>query len=51
MKQIEEVVAHQRAFFLNGNTLDYDVRKEQLQNLKQMLKDNERVIYHALKKI
>ncbi|UJL44781.1 aldehyde dehydrogenase [Virgibacillus sp. NKC19-16] len=50
MKQIEEVVAHQRAFFLNGNTLDYAVRKEQLQKLKEMLKTNERGIYHALKK-
>ncbi|WP_373892711.1 aldehyde dehydrogenase [Virgibacillus natechei] len=50
MKQIEEIVANQRAFFLNGNTLDYEFRKEQLQNMKQMLKNNERGIYHALKK-
>ncbi|GAB3052402.1 aldehyde dehydrogenase [Virgibacillus ainsalahensis] len=50
MKQIDTVVADQRAFFLNGNTLNYSFRKEQLQKLKKMLKEYETDIYHALKK-
>ena len=43
------LVANQRAFFLNGNTMDYSFRKEQLQKLKQMLKNYESEIYQALK--
>lgn len=49
MDQNNTLVANQRAFFLNGNTLDYSFRREQLQKLKQMLKDYEDEIYQALK--
>lgn len=49
MKQPEEIVNDQRAFFLNGNTFDYSTRKEQLKKLKQMLKNYETEIYQALK--
>ncbi|MBP1969679.1 aldehyde dehydrogenase (NAD+) [Virgibacillus natechei] len=50
MEKIETIIANQRAYFLNGNTIDYSVRKEQLQKLRRMLKEHEREIYHALKK-
>ena len=49
MEQIETLVLNQRAYFLNGNTLSYSFRKDQLQKLKQMLRDNETDIYEALK--
>jgi len=50
MENAASLVADQRTFFLNGNTLDYSFRKKQLQKLKDMLKDNEPKIYRALKK-
>lgn len=46
---IPQLVADQRTFFLNGNTMDYSVRKQQLQKVKSMLKENEASIYQALK--
>ncbi|API90476.1 aldehyde dehydrogenase [Virgibacillus pantothenticus] len=49
MTNIAQLVANQRTFFLNGNTMDYTVRKQQLQKLKSMLKENEASIYQALK--
>ncbi|GAA0416436.1 MAG: aldehyde dehydrogenase [Bacillota bacterium] len=49
MSQIESIIADQRAFFLNGNTMNFNSRKEQLQKLKSMLKENEPAIYKALK--
>lgn len=49
MEQIETLVANQRAYFFNGNTLAYSFRRDQLQKLKQMLKENEANIYHVLK--
>jgi len=50
MENAASLVSDQRAFFLNGNTLEYDFRKKQLQKLKNMLKDNEPKIYRALKR-
>lgn len=50
MENAASLVADQRAFFLNGNTMDYEFRKRQLQKLRNMLKDNEPKIYRALKK-
>jgi aldehyde dehydrogenase (NAD+) len=50
MENAASLVADQRAFFLNGNTMEYDFRKKQLQKLKNMLKDNEPKIYRALNK-
>lgn len=50
MENAASLVADQRTFFLNGNTMNYDFRKKQLQKLKSMLKDNEPKIYRALKK-
>ncbi|MBM7598047.1 aldehyde dehydrogenase (NAD+) [Virgibacillus halotolerans] len=49
MEQISSIVANQRAYFMNGNTLSYDFRKDQLLKLKQMLKDFETEVYQALK--
>src|SRR5690625_7506904 len=49
MEQIETLVLNQPAYFLNENTLSYSFRKDQLQKLKQMLRDNETDIYEALK--
>ncbi|MFC4022857.1 aldehyde dehydrogenase [Oceanobacillus longus] len=50
MEYTEAVVDNQRSFFLNGNTVDYQFRKNQLQKLRDMLKDNEGKIYRALKR-
>src|SRR4051812_3605372 len=49
LDQTKEIFTDQQAYFLNGNTVDYEFRKKQLENLKQMLKDNETKIYLALK--
>ncbi|CDQ39728.1 MULTISPECIES: aldehyde dehydrogenase [Virgibacillus] len=49
MTQVSSIISNQRAFFLNGNTMDYTIRKEQLQKLKQMLKENEAAVYQALR--
>src|SRR5699024_8786512 len=49
MEQTKVLVANQRAYFSNGNTLSYSFRRDQLQKLKEMLKENETNIYHALK--
>ncbi|RDW19133.1 aldehyde dehydrogenase family protein [Oceanobacillus arenosus] len=49
LDQIKETFTNQQAYFLNGNTVDYEFRKKQLETLKQMLKDNETKIYLSLK--
>ncbi|MFA1821605.1 aldehyde dehydrogenase [Virgibacillus oceani] len=49
MEEVETLVNNQRSFFLNGNTIEYSVRKEKLQSLKKMLKKYETDIYDALK--
>ncbi|MFC3038997.1 aldehyde dehydrogenase [Virgibacillus xinjiangensis] len=49
MNSLESIVADQRTYFQHGNTLGYEIRKEQLQKLKQMLKEFESEIYQALK--
>ncbi|WP_156290859.1 aldehyde dehydrogenase [Oceanobacillus salinisoli] len=50
METTEKAVSNVRAYFLNGNTVSYEFRKKQLENLKQMLKKNESQIYRALKR-
>ncbi|WP_100010726.1 aldehyde dehydrogenase [Lentibacillus sediminis] len=50
MKDISSIFADQRAFFLHGNTMTYSFRKEQLQKLRDMLKNNENAVYQALKR-
>lgn len=50
MDYTETIVTDQRSFFLNGNTVDYEFRKNQLHKLKDMLKNNENRIYRALKR-
>lgn len=49
MERIHNLVENQRTFFMNGNTIDYEYRKENLKKLKKMLKDYESEIYYALK--
>lgn len=49
MEEMETLVNNQRSFFLNGNTIEYSIRKEKLQLLKEMLKSYETDIYDALK--
>jgi aldehyde dehydrogenase (NAD+) len=49
MHTLRELVENQRTFFIHGNTLEYDFRKDTLKKLKKMLKDNESEIYYALK--
>jgi aldehyde dehydrogenase (NAD+) len=49
MVDMERLVNDQRSFFMNGNTIEYGVRKEKLQLLKKMLKKYETDIYDALK--
>ncbi|MHA6251035.1 aldehyde dehydrogenase [Oceanobacillus sp. CAU 1775] len=49
MNNIHELVKDQQTFFLHGNTMEYEYRKENLQKLKQMIKANESEIYYALK--
>jgi len=50
MEYIQTILSNQRAFFLNGNTVDYEFRKSQLEKLKKVLKDNENKIFRALKR-
>lgn len=50
MEYIETIVNNQRAFFQNGNTVDYTFRKDRLEKLREMLKKHESKIYMALKK-
>lgn len=45
---MKQVIANQKSFFLEGNTISYAFRKEQLDRLKQMLLSNESAIYEAL---
>lgn len=49
MAYIKEIVSNQRAFFQNGNTVEYEARKKQLIKLREMLKNNEEKVYSALK--
>jgi aldehyde dehydrogenase (NAD+) len=49
MEELETLVNNQRSFFMNGNTIEYSIRKEKLQSLKKMLKNYETDIYDALK--
>lgn len=49
MEQYSSMIANQRTFFKNGNTLEFNFRKKQLQELKDMLKNYEGAIYQALK--
>ncbi|GAB3791553.1 aldehyde dehydrogenase [Virgibacillus kimchii] len=49
MEEMEKLVNNQRSFFMNGNTIEYSIRKEKLQLLKKMLKSYETDIYDALK--
>ena len=49
MDRIKELVENQRTYFIYGNTVDYEFRKENLKKLKNMLKENESEIYYALK--
>lgn len=49
MNNIKEIVENQRTFFIRGNTIDYEYRRENLKKLKAMLKENESEIYFALK--
>lgn len=49
MDRIEELIENQRTYFIYGNTVDYEFRKENLKKLKNMLKENESEIYYALK--
>lgn len=44
-----KVLLSQRTYFFSQQTKDYSFRKKQLKRLKQMLKQNEKAIYHALK--
>ena len=46
----EIIISNARTYFLNGNTVTYEFRKKQLENLKKMLKNNEANIYQALKR-
>lgn len=48
MTDIANIIRAQREFF-NQKTLNYDFRIKQLEKLKQMLKDYEDDIYHALR--
>lgn len=50
IEQIPTLFQNQKVFFRNGKTLDYKFRKDQLQQLKQMLQKHESEIYMALKK-
>lgn len=47
-KQIKEIVAKQRKFFSNGNTLSVDFRIEMLTKLKKAIKIHEHIIANAL---
>lgn len=49
MINIQQLVANQRDFFLNEQTLDYRFRIDQLRKLRNMLEKYERNIYQALK--
>ncbi|MCF3941705.1 aldehyde dehydrogenase [Oceanobacillus alkalisoli] len=49
MNYIPELLENQRTFFIHGNTLEFEYRKESLLKLKSMLKENETEIYYALK--
>lgn len=49
MEELETLVDNQRSFFMNGNTMQYSIRKAKLQSLKKMLKTYEKDIYDALK--
>lgn len=49
MNNLHEIIENQRTFFIHGNTLAYEYRKETLKKLKKMLKENESEIYYALK--
>ncbi len=49
MERLHILVENQRTFFINGNTIDYEYRRENLKKLKKMLKDHESEIYYALK--
>lgn len=45
---IHAVVEEQRTFALAGNAKDINYRKQQLQKLKALLKENEPLLYHAI---
>ncbi|NGP88595.1 aldehyde dehydrogenase [Fodinibius halophilus] len=45
---MEKVVSTQRTFFRKGKTRNISFRKEQLKNIKSILKDNEDAIFQAL---
>lgn len=49
MEHIHTLVKNQQTFFINGNTIDYEYRKDKLQRLKKMLKNHESEIYYGLK--
>lgn len=49
MNNLKTIVKNQQTFFLHGNTVDYEFRKETLQKLRNMLKNYESEIYYALK--
>lgn len=49
MNHIQKLLENQRTFFIHGNTIDFEYRKESLLKLRKMLEDNETEIYYALK--
>ena len=50
MMQLKNVVQAQREFFRTNRTKDIQFRKQQLQKLKEVIKEREALIYEALKK-
>ena len=50
MKNFEEDLKIQKEFFYEGNTLDYNFRKNSLINLRNAIKKYEKEIINALKK-
>lgn len=50
MQAIETVLEQQRAFFKSQKTKDINFRKEQLKKLKQLLLENEKLLFEAIYK-
>lgn len=47
--EIEKIINEQREYFYTGSTLPYEYRITALKTLKNILQDNENLIYNALK--
>ncbi|GLO66509.1 MULTISPECIES: aldehyde dehydrogenase [Oceanobacillus] len=49
LERYQSIVENQRAYYNHGNTVDYSFRKQQLEKMKDMLKEYESHIFRALK--